>query len=156
MNQPSPIIRLAQPGDVETIISLCAEHAAYEQASYCPEGKKQKLHELLFSTAPRLFCFVADVNNNIIGYTTCSIEVSTWDAATYLHMDCLYIQASYRSMGIGRLLLQANKQLAIEKNCHQLQWQTPAFNTRAAQFYLREGAEARDKIRFSMKTENGY
>lgn len=85
------VIRSALPDDLSELIRLCAAHAAYEQATYDPAGKAERLGALLFTTSPRLFCVVAEHAGDLIGYATWSQEVSTWDAWLYAHMDCLYL-----------------------------------------------------------------
>ncbi|WP_324609629.1 hypothetical protein [Streptomyces sp. WM6386] len=65
----------------------------------------------------------------VVGYATCSAEVSTWDGSEYLHMDCLFLRHGHRGLG-------------------QVQWQTPAWNEGAIRFYGRIGATSKDKRRF--------
>ncbi|MCU0425894.1 MAG: GNAT family N-acetyltransferase [Candidatus Kapabacteria bacterium] len=141
------IIRLALPQDIEEIIRLCVEHAEYEKASYSAEGKAEKLAQYLFGEHPRLYCFVAQRADEIVGYTTVMQEFSTWDAAYYLNMDCLYVRSHARSRGIGELLMQQVVQLAQVLGLEQIQWHTPDWNERAIAFYQRIGASSKAKCR---------
>jgi hypothetical protein len=42
------------------------------------------------------------------------------------------------------------RDIAREKNCVNIQWQTPVFNKRAIKFYNRIGATGKDKVRFTL------
>lgn len=141
-------IRLTQRGDVDQLVELCAAHARYEQCHYSVQGKKEALEEALFSACSGLNSLVVVVGKELVGYTTFIKQFSTWDAAYYLYLDCLYLKEEYRGVGIGKRLLDGVKQKAQELNCYQIQWQTPIENKKAIKFYLREGANCKNKSRF--------
>lgn len=141
-------IRDVIPADLDDLVQLCAEHAEYERAPYDHAGKKEGLAAALFSLHPPLFCLIAeDSNQHILGYAAFMPEYSTWDAAYYLHMDCLYLRPHARGRGIGRRLMAEIARRAPGLGCTQIQWQTPSFNERAIVFYNRLGATSRSKIR---------
>ncbi len=142
------LIRDCVPKDVSTVVDLCQKHAAYEKASFDPIGKEEKLKDALFGNQPKLFCLVAEVNGMIVGYASYTIDFSTWDAASFMYMDCLYLDEEARGFGIGEDIIEKLKQTAIAKNCINIQWQTPEFNKRAIKFYHRIGGTGKDKVRF--------
>ncbi|REG92185.1 GNAT family N-acetyltransferase [Flavobacterium aquicola] len=142
------LIRDCEPNDISVLIDLCQKHAAYERASFSPIGKEEKLQEALFGDHPQLFCLVVEVNETIVGYASFTFDFSTWDAATFIYMDCLYLEEDARGFGIGEALIDKLKQIAKDKNCINIQWQTPEFNTRAIKFYRRIGGIGKDKVRF--------
>lgn len=142
------LIRNCQPDDVSILIDLCQKHATYEKTSFDPIGKEDKLQNALFDENPKLFCLIAEVNEKIAGYTSYTFDFSTWDAATFMYMDCLYLEEDVRGFGIGEALIEKLKQIAADKNCINIQWQTPEFNERAIKFYRRIGATGKDKVRF--------
>ena len=144
------IIREASAEDIHSIIELCMEHAAYEQANYNSNGKAEKLAAMLFYPNPKLHCAVAECENKIIGYTSFSKECSTWHAAYYIYMDCLFLKDTYRGFGIGKALVNKVIEYAKQSNTHHIEWQTPSFNKRAIEFYERIGAIATEKIRFTL------
>lgn len=142
-------IRKAEPGDIKEIIKLCAEHAGFEQAVYAAGGKAEKLSAFLFTDTPRIFCLLAEnETGEILGYATFTPEFSTWDAAFYVHLDCLFLRPPARNFGIGERFIREIARFAQEQNCRQIQWQTPSFNKRGLKFYERLGAISKEKIRF--------
>lgn len=140
-------IRPARPADMTALIELCAEHAAYEQAAYNPEGKAGKLSAFLFVDPPRLYALVVEDETGLVGYATFAPEMSTWHAATYLHLDCLYLRPQVRNQGIGAALIKNIAARAAVLGCDHLQWQTPADNENAIRFYHRMGATSKAKQR---------
>ena len=145
---PSVTIRAARPDDLDALVRLCADHAAYERAAYDPEGKAQKLGALLFEPAPRLACVVAERDRQPVGFATWTAQVATWSADRYAYLDCLYLDEAARGAGTGRRLVARVASDARAAGCRRLEWQTPAFNVRAVRFYGRLGATRADKVRF--------
>jgi ribosomal protein S18 acetylase RimI-like enzyme len=133
---------------VEALAALCVEHAAFEGVTLEREPGRDALHAALFGAAAPLICWVAERAGRILGYATATREFSTWQAAYYLHMDCLYLKPEGRNGGVGEALVRQLAGDALRLECRGMQWQTPATNLRAAGFYRRIGAQSKDKLRF--------
>ena len=142
------LIRDCQPKDLNAVVQLCQKHADYERAPFNPIGKEDGLKNAFFAEQPKLFCLVVDVDETIVGYASYTFDFSTWDAATFMYMDCLFLKEETRGFGIGEALIEKLKQIAIAENCINIQWQTPKFNERAIKFYHRIGGTAKEKVRF--------
>lgn len=143
-------IRACEPKDLKDVLILCEKHAAYEQAFYSPDGKLEPLRMAIFGSAPTLYCYVVESEGDIVGYFTFTFDFSTWDAGQFLYLDCLFLDAEYRSLGIGERVFQILVGLARQRQCINIQWQTPVFNERAIRFYKRVGGRGNEKMRFSL------
>lgn len=141
-------IRRAIESDIGQLLRLCQEHAEYENACYTLHNQKLDLVEAIFCSPFRLYCWVAESTTGLIGYCTYSLEYSTWKAANYIHMDCLYLEESLRNRGLGKLLMEKIIIHARQLNIDEIQWQTPEMNTSAIRFYTRIGASSKKKVRF--------
>lgn len=84
----------------------------------------------------------------VIGYVTFSLEFSTWHAAEYGHLDCLFLKEGYRNAGIGGVLAQTVAAAAAQLGCEFIEWQTPSWNAAAMRFYDRLGAIKSAKTRY--------
>ncbi len=144
-------VRRAEPSDLETLLVLCAEHAAFERVYFDSSGKLELLKDAIFGNAKKLNAWVAVVGDHLAGYATATVDFSTWNAAPFLYMDCLYVRATHRNAGMGLRLFDAVRGFAKEKNIREIQWQTPAWNTDACRFYRRNGGTDLPKIRFSAR-----
>ncbi len=145
----SVIVRAPNQDELDQLVCLCAEHAAFERARIETSGLATRLECLLHSPSS-LYAWVAVAHARLVGYASASLEVSTWRGAQFVHMDCLYVQAQWRGSGIGVQLIEAVKQLARTRGLNEIQWQTPIWNERAARFYLRLGAVEKLKRRFTL------
>lgn len=143
------IIRPCIAGDLDKVIELCDRHAAFEGFEYERQGKAHQLARILFNNNPPIRCWVVEVECIVVGYCSFTIEHSTWEAAPFLHMDCLYVEEPYRGFGIGSAILSKLRVEAQLIGCKTMQWQTPSDNIDAIAFYKKIGATARQKERFS-------
>jgi GNAT superfamily N-acetyltransferase len=143
------VIRTVALDDMETLVALCSEHARFERAGYTVEGKASALASALVASR-NVFAWIAERDGEPVGYTVATTDFSTWLAREYTHMDCLFVREGHRGSEIGRRLLATVRQHARDRGHVEVQWQTPAWNARAANFYRREGATDALKLRFSM------
>ena len=79
-------------------------------------------------------------------------RISTWRAAEYLHLDCLYISDPFRNAGLGTQLMQKVASDARSLGCDFIEWQTPSWNTEAIRFYVRVGSVGALKMRYRWLT----
>ncbi|KXJ55016.1 MAG: GCN5 family acetyltransferase [Thalassospira sp. Nap_22] len=148
------VIRPVQPGDLDALINLIADHAAYERATVDRENLRSALPKHIFGDAAWTLILVADRAGDLIGYLSAAREFSTWNAADYLYMDCLYLAPTCRGDGIGGMLMKAAARYAADHDLGWMEWQTPDWNTGAIRFYERLGAVAKSKFRFSVAVKD--
>lgn len=143
-------VRDCKEDDLDKLVVLCEKHAAYEKAAYAPEGKKERLQQALFSGQRQLNCLVVEVSGHIVGYASYTFDYSTWDAQSFIYLDCLYLEDGYRNYGIGAVLMDKVRAAGEAKGCVNMQWQTPDFNEKAIRFYKRIGGIGKEKMRFTL------
>jgi GNAT superfamily N-acetyltransferase len=142
-------LRELRPEDLRALVGLCRAHADYERAPFVENGQEERLSRMFFGTPPRAYCLVVEAAGALVGYATWSLEFSTWRAAEYEHVDCLYLDARCRGRGLGRSLMETIARHAATLGATHLEWQTPDWNTGAARFYESLGAESAAKRRFA-------
>lgn len=146
----SAVVRSARAEDLPALIGLCREHAEYEGARYEENGQAARLGRALFGAPPVLFGWVVESADGLAGYMTATRDYATWAADFFIHMDCLYLRAAYRGKGIGRQLIHALIGFARDRQCCEIQWQTPPDNHIGIAFYERIGARSKVKRRYVM------
>ena len=144
-----PRIRRLEARDLEGLVALCREHAAYERSTWAEFDRVPGLRELFLSDRDA-FCWVVEDGGTLVGFASASLEVATWDAGRYLHLDCLFLRESHRGHGLGEALVEAVRERARAAGALRLEWQTPAWNEGAIRFYERLGATASEKLRFRL------
>lgn len=147
-------VRSVAPADIEQLYGLFAEHAVYEDLPFDGAAKKDALGELLFCTPPRIYGWVVEANDELLGYMTATIDYSTWNAAPFVYMDCLYVREQHRGNGLGQKLMEQLTAFAREKGCNEIQWHTPPANDLGIGFYNRIGATSLAKVRFFLDPQN--
>jgi len=144
------LIRQCQEQDLPMVVQLCEKHAHFEQKKFNKETKEQLLKDALFSISSKLFCYVIEVGKQVVGYFSYTFDFSTWDAKSFLYLDCLYLEPEFRGNRIGEKVFEILKEIAKHNGCVNIQWQTPVFNERAIKFYNKIGGVCEKKARFSM------
>lgn len=141
-------IRLAKEKDMPQITDLCLKHAKYEGVTQNLNITSEHLQNFIFSENPPIKCLVVEQERDIVGYATFMSQFSTWDAAFYIYLDCLFLEENSRGNGIGKKLIERIKVEAKKNNCNTIQWQTPQSNVQAIRFYRSIGAVSKSKKRF--------
>jgi GNAT superfamily N-acetyltransferase len=147
-DMPDVTIRRAARVHVPELMSICAEHAAYERLPHVAEAGADALANALQGTPPRLYAWLAFIDQSVVGYASATLDFATLERSTYLHMDCLYVRSAWRNQAIGQRLWDGVLGLATSLGCRAIQWQTPAWNEGAARFYRRLGASESAKLRY--------
>lgn len=86
--------------------------------------------------------FVATVDKEIVGYLAGSIcEEISYITETFAELDNMCIYDEYRRFGIGTLLMNEFKKYCKERNVQNIKVTASAKNSRAIQFYMKNGFE---------------
>jgi GNAT superfamily N-acetyltransferase len=148
------IIRPVTKNDLDGLLILMQEHADYERAAFDPANKKNKLETALFNEPVKLSCWVVERDGDLNGFVSFTFDFSTWDAADFMYMDCLYLKPETRGRGIGTVIIKKLHKIAKEMNCINIQWQTPDFNESAIRFYHKNNAASKNKVRFTLNVDD--
>lgn len=86
--------------------------------------------------------FVGEVEENIVGYLAGSIcEEVSYITERFAELDNMCIDDEYRRFGIGTLLMEEFKKYCKKKNMQNIKVTASAKNSRAIQFYKKNGFE---------------
>ena len=80
-------------------------------------------------------CAVAIDDGLIVGFTTYSLQNSTWSENGHCYLEDLFVDTAVRGKGVGRALIEYVKSYAIENNCSRLYWNTDEDNATARKLY---------------------
>ena len=142
------VVRAAGPADAAVLSRLCAAHAAHEHIRHEGEGHAERLAQAL--QTHRLRIWLGLMGGEPVGYASTTLDFSTLDAQSFVHLDCLYLEPGARGLGLGRALMATVAQYARDIGARQLQWQTPMWNGQAVRFYDALGACRLDKCRYTL------
>lgn len=136
------VIRKAQKTDMSKVLDLIVELAIYEKEPEAVEITAEDLIQHGFGTASEFDCFVAEVDQNIIGIALVYTRFSTWKGVV-LHLEDLIVSEAMRGHGIGSALLDEVIKYAAALGVKRVSWDVLDWNTPAIEFYEHKGADVK-------------
>ena len=148
------IIRKATKNDMPSVLELIQELAIFEKE---PDAVVVTVDDLVrdgFSENPLFQCFVAEVENEIIGMALYYYRYSTWKGKT-IHLEDLIVKESKRGTGAGFALYKEIIKQGKAENVRRIEWNVLDWNTPAIDFYEKSGAKVLGDWRVVHMDENG-
>ena len=140
-------IRRARPDEAALVVSLIRELAAYEKLLHEVEATEADIAAALFGSNPRLFCEIAEWNNEPAGFAVWFINFSTFSGRSGIYLEDLFVRPALRGNGngIGTALLAHLAKQCVANSWSRLQWSVLAWNTPSIEFYKSLGAVLMDE-----------
>ena len=139
-------IRPAENGEVQALQDL-NDKIFVDNPKYDPDlrldwaqsedGGKKYFTDLLNSSDS--ICLIAEADNKMIGYIAASPKEINYRNSKYVEIENLGVVPEYRSLGIGNKLMEKCLQLAKGKGFNKVYVNTYSQNTKAVDFYRRNG-----------------
>ncbi len=119
--------------------------AEYERAADQVLANPEQLRKALFGPAPAVYALVAeDAAGTVVGFALYFLNFSTWQGVHGIYLEDLYVETAHRGAGLGRALLQALAEIAVERGYARFEWSVLDWNAPSIEFYRRMGAVAMD------------
>ncbi len=148
------IIRDAKPQDMEQVLGLIQELATFEKEPDAVEVTVQELIDEGFGENPLFHCFVAEVDNRIVGIALVYYRFSTWKGRS-IHLEDLIVKESMRGTGLGSALYTQVLKYAKSKGVRRVEWVVLDWNKNAIDFYEKSGAKLLKDWYLVQMDENG-
>jgi len=140
-------IRRAAAADVPRILAFIRSLAEYERGLHEVQATEAGLLRDGFGPRPFFECILAELDGEAAGFALFFFNYSTWKGRPGVYLEDLFVEPRLRGRGIGKALLQAVAQFALEHGCERVQWEVLDWNTPAIDFYRAIGAEFLDEWR---------
>lgn len=134
------VIRIAKKEDMPAVLSLIKELAVYEKEPDAVEISTETLEKYGLGSHPLFTCFVAQVEDTIVGIALTYFVFSTWRGRT-LHLEDLIVTETMRGKGVGMALYKRVMQYGKAEGVAQIKWMVLNWNTPAINFYESTGAK---------------
>ena len=132
-------IRKATQEDMGQVLNLITELAVFEKEPDAVEITEADLKRKGFGSAREFDCFVAEMNQKVVGIALVYTRFSTWKG-TVLHLEDLIISKTMRGHGVGSALLDQVIVHGAELGVKRICWEVIDWNTPAIDFYECKGA----------------
>jgi GNAT superfamily N-acetyltransferase len=138
-------VRPIETPDVDAVVGLVHELAAYERAPDLCQLTATQLQVSLFGDRPALFGHVAEVDGTVVGCSLWFLNFSTWRGVHGIHLEDLFVQPVHRGKGLGRALLGELAKECVRRGYARLEWAVLDWNEPSIGFYQSLGAIAQDE-----------
>lgn len=133
-------IRKANATDMPFVLELIKELARFENEPDAVRIDAQVLVQEGFGENPLFTCFVAEVDNQIVGAALIYFRFSTWTGKT-VHLEDLIVKQSMRGKGVGQALYTKVMEFASDHDVKRVEWVVLDWNEGAIAFYEKSGAK---------------
>jgi len=148
------LVRECTPNDMTQVLALIKELAVFENCPNEVEVTEETLVNEGFGENPLFTCFVAEINEEIVGMALVYYRFSTWKGRT-IHLEDLIVKDKMRSKGIGKALYTKVIAYAYEKKVKRIEWAVLDWNKGAIRFYERSGAKVMKNWYITHMEESG-
>ncbi len=139
-------VRPATLKDAGLLRTMIRELAQYERELELVTIEEVDLVRDGFGPNSRFRALVAECDGLAAGYALCFNYYSTW-VGRGLFLEDLFVREQFRGKGVGKALLAAVAQIAMEERCYGVHWEVLDWNEKAIEWYKALGAEFRDQWR---------
>jgi len=143
-NNQTITVRPAETRDLPIILGFIRALAEYEKLSHACIATEQLLAEHLFGPQPAAEVLIADLAGIPAGFALFFRSFSTFLAKPGIYLEDLFVIPEARGRGVGKTLLSAVANLAVQRNAGRLEWSVLDWNAPAIGFYKKIGAVPMD------------
>ncbi len=133
-------VRPAQESDVDRIHRLIVDLATYERAADQVRSTPDQLRDALFGPQPAAYALVAEQAGEVVGFALYFRNFSTWEGVHGIYLEDLYVAPEHRGSGLGKALLAALAEIAVQRGYARLEWAVLDWNQPSIDFYHTLGA----------------
>ncbi len=145
-NDPAGLVlRLAGPGDLDTIVRFVRELADYEKLLDTVTATPEDIHHAHFGEHAFVETLLAETGGEPVGFALFFPVYSTFRGRAGLYIEDLFVLPGHRGRGVGRSLLSELARIAQRRGWDRLEWQVLDWNEPAIAFYRSLGARPREQ-----------
>lgn len=138
-------IRPATSADLPLIAQFIHDLAEYERLAHEVRFDEAVLGDRLFGARPYAEVLIGEIDGSPQGFALFFHNFSTFEGKPGVYLEDLFVRPEARGSGLGKALLAALAQIAIERDCARLEWWVLDWNDPAIRFYKKLGAKPMDE-----------
>lgn len=134
-------IRKITPTDINAVLELMREFAAFERLSQHLEVTEDRLANAMFGEDAFVQGLIAFDGEKPVGYAIFYPNFLTFRGQKGYFLEDLFVSDSYRAAGVGKVMLKRIAGLAVERGFERIDFLVLNWNEPAIRFYRNLGAE---------------
>ncbi|AUZ06008.1 MULTISPECIES: GNAT family N-acetyltransferase [Vitreoscilla] len=128
-------IRVLQANDFAMWNNLWQQYLVFYETSLPEEVTLHTWQRLTENSNTAMLGLGVFVDGVLQGFTHLVLHPNTWSTQPCCYLEDLFVSPDHRSQGLGKTLIKAAQQIAIEQNCCRLYWVTAKDNHHAQIVY---------------------
>lgn len=140
-------VRPARREDIPVLHAMVLELAEFERLRHEVRSTEESLARALFGDPPAAEALLAECEGTVAGFALFFETYSTFLGTRKSHLEDLYVREDRRGRGVGKALLSALCELAVERGHGRIEWTVLNWNTDAISFYEKIGGRVRSDWR---------
>lgn len=129
------VTRFAAPDDLEWIVRMIHELAAYEHCSRWCEATPEGLRDYVFGERPLVEVLIAECDGQRAGMAMFLPTFAAYVCRPGLFLESLVVEPAFRRRGIGRALMTRLAAIALERGWGRMEWWVHRGNRETIRFY---------------------
>ena len=138
-------IRSARPEDAGLVLHFIKALAEYEKLAHEAVATEADILRDLFAPDPKVFCEIAEWNDEPVGFTLWFYTYSTFQGQHGIWLEDLFVDPSMRGKGIGKALLVNLARRCVEEGLGRFEWWVLDWNEPSIDFYKSQGGVMQDE-----------
>ncbi len=127
--------------DIPSLLRMVRHEAEYEKLTEGFALTEEKLRAALFGPKPAAEVLIAWAGDEPVGFCVFFTTFSTFSGQIGLYMEDLFVEQKVRGQGVGGKIMQRLAQIALERDCHGINWSVLKWNENAIRFYRNIGGQ---------------
>ncbi len=140
-----PVIREAQGADINAILKLLSEFAAFENLSDLLTISEADLYNAMFGEGSFVEGLVCEIDGDTAGFAIFYPRFSSFRGQCGYYLEDIYIGDEYRGRGLGERLLKEIARKGKARGFERIDFQVLEWNFAAIEFYKALGAVLDDQ-----------
>jgi len=141
--------RPATIADAALLRTMICELAEFERGLEWVKITEEDLARDGFGPKPIFQALIGEWKGQPVAYALFFDYYSTW-RGKQMFLEDLFVRPQFRGLGIGKAMLAAVAQIAIQENCRGMRWEVLDWNQPAIDFYKSLGADFMDEWKLVM------
>ena len=134
-------VRPARPGDGVALLQMTRVLAEHHNMLHRVTAKAEDYERHLFCEHPIIGALIAEKDSVAAGAVVWHRSFTTNGAREIIYLEDITVLPEHRSKGVGKALMKALAQLAINRGTPAVFWMAMGWNEKATRFYQTLGAE---------------
>lgn len=138
-------------GEFEKLLPLIAAYQRFYEVAEIDEKRNRAFFRRFLAPSGDGLLLGARSDGRLVGYACLYWHFSSLEACESVLVNDLFVDESVRGQGVGRALIEATAEVALERGVPFVEWSTAPDNHAAQRLYDSTGAERTEWFSYELR-----